>query len=218
MLIFPCRLYGGGFCAYTPLILFKGMDLPVFKLKIDPNLTNESEVDFVALVDMPAIEKDFMAFNKQPLKFSVNEERRIISGPLMLADKLIYRENDTMGQHYVVFDKDTIQQIAIKYAKKKYLSNVNEMHDPNKPLQGVTLFESFIVDKERGIQPMKGYEDSADGSWFGSMFVENDQAWADVKSGKFKGFSVEGMFIYDDQPSVEKVLQSIQRLLQSVPD
>lgn len=36
--------------------------LPIYKLEINPNIDNEMEVDFVALVDRPAIEKSFLAF------------------------------------------------------------------------------------------------------------------------------------------------------------
>ena len=38
----------------------------------------------------------------------VNEEERIISGPLMLADMLIYRNNEQFGEHYVKFSAETI--------------------------------------------------------------------------------------------------------------
>jgi hypothetical protein len=58
------------------------------------------------------------------------------------------------------------------------------------------MFESFIVDKERGILPMQGFEDAKNGSWFGSFYVENPQAWELIKEGKVKGFSVEGFFDY----------------------
>ena len=179
---------------------------------------DESGVSGIALVDAPAIEKDFIAFNEQRQQFQItNEEQRIISGPLMIADKPIFRSSPEMGDHYIIFKADTIKDIAIKFAKKGFQKNVNEMHDPSKVLDGVTLFESFITDEVRGIQPMKGFEDAPSGSWFGSMYVENDQAWADVKSGKFKGFSVEGMFMYaKPQLANEQILNKVQELLSMV--
>jgi len=189
------------------------MDFPVYKLKINPNIEGASEVTAVALVDLPAIQEDFQFFNLHKQKYKIeNEDQRIVSGPLMIADKPIYRENDEFGSHYIVFDADTIKTIAIKYAKKKYQSNVNEMHET--PLQGIVLFESFISDTKRGIKPMVGYEDAPDGSWFGSMYIENDQVWQDVKEGKFKGFSVEGLFIYDvPKKTDEEILNSLKKLL-----
>jgi len=78
----------------------------------------------------------------------MDEDKRIISGPLMLADELIYRNNDKFGEHYVKFSAETIKAIAIKFAKRKYQANVNLMHDPDQKVKGVTMFESWIVDKE----------------------------------------------------------------------
>jgi hypothetical protein len=147
----------------------------------------------------------------------VSEDEHIISGPLMIADELIYRNNEKFGEHYVKFSADTIQKIAIKFSKKKYQSNVNLMHDPNQKVQGVTMFESFIVDKKRGILPMKGFEDVADGSWFGSFYVENQEVWDKVKAGEFKGFSVEGLFDYEEPKSPEEMaLEKIANLLNAI--
>jgi len=155
--------------------------------------------------------------NKQKFNYSfqvVNEEERIISGPLMLADQLIYRNNDQFGEHYVKFSADTIKAIAIKWSKRGNMAKVNLMHDSNKVVDGVTMFESFIVDKKRGIMPMVGFEDVADGSWFGSFYVENPKVWDKIKSGELKGFSVEGMFDYESALTPEEdALNKIAKLL-----
>jgi hypothetical protein len=67
---------------------------------------------------------------------------------------------------------------------------VNAYH--NAELDGVFMFESYITDTERGILAPKGYEDTPDGSWFGSFKVENNEVWENRHA--FKGFSVEGLF------------------------
>lgn len=144
----------------------------------------------------------------------VNEDQHIISGPLMLADELIYRNNEKFGEHYVKFSADTIKQISIKFSKKKYQNNVNLMHDSNQRVDGVTMFESFIVDRKRGIMPMAEFKDVADGSWFGSFYVENEEVWQGIKDGKYRGFSVEGMFDYEQPKSAEQnALETIEKLL-----
>ena len=149
----------------------------------------------------------------------VSEEDHIISGPLMVADMLIYRNNEQFGEHYVKFTAETIKAIAIKFSKKKYMANVNLMHDPTKRVDGVTMFESFIVDKKRGIQPMTGYSDLPDGSWFGSFYVENPKVWDMIKSGEFKGFSVEGMFDYESTyTKEEQALLQIAELIKEGGD
>ena len=124
-----------------------------------------------------------------------DEEEKIISGPLMLADTPIYR-NDQNGEYYVQFTKDTIKQIAQKFFRKGYQQNVNLMHDSGSIVNGLTMFESWISDEKRGIKPMLGFENVPDGSWFGSFKVENDEVWKLIKEGKVKGFSVEGVFNY----------------------
>jgi hypothetical protein len=150
----------------------------------------------------------------------ISEDEHIISGPLMLADIPIYRNNEKFGEHYVTFSADTIKQIAIKFAKKKYQNNVNLMHDPTMIVEGCTMFESFIVDKNRGIMPMKGFEDVNDGSWFGSFYVENKEVWDNIKNGALKGFSVEGLFDYEEPVKTltyeEQALKNIFELLNTI--
>lgn len=171
------------------------MDLPVYEMVINPDEASDVEVSFVALVDKPAIERNFLAFNSQRLDFAINDEKRIISGPAMVSDQLIYRK-DQNGEYNVFFSPETVRDIALKFFKKDYQKNLNLFHDPNLSLEGVTIFESFVSDKARGIQPMKGFEDLPDGSWFISAKVENDQVWEAIKSGQVKGFSVEGIFSF----------------------
>jgi hypothetical protein len=187
------------------------MKLPIYQLEISDDLNDDVEVDFVALVDRPAIEKDFLMFKEAKANFVIqSEDRRIVSGALMLADTPIYR-NDQNGEYYVTFTKDTIEKIAQKFFKKGYQSNVNLMHDEALAVEGVTMYESFIVDSSRGVMAMKGFEDAPEGSWFGSFKVENESVWNKIKSGEFKGFSVEGIFNYKKgkQPmSVEELLWS----------
>jgi hypothetical protein len=113
----------------------------------------------------------------------------------MVADSLIYRRDD-QGEYNVFFSADTIKQIALKFFKKDYQKNLNLFHDPSLSLEGVTIFESFISDKARGILPMASFKDLPDGTWFISAKVENDAVWEKVKSGEVKGFSVEGIFSY----------------------
>jgi hypothetical protein len=148
-----------------------------------------------------------------------SEEKRIISGVIMLSDTPIYRNDATNGEYYVVFTKDTIFKIVQKFFKKGFQSNVNLQHNAKDKVSGVTMFESFISDKDRGILPMKGFEDTPDGSWFGSFKVDDDNVWEMVKSGEIKGFSVEGIFEYTKKETKEEqVLNSIKKILSSISD
>jgi hypothetical protein len=193
--------------------------LPVYKMDIVSDESSDLEVDYVALVDKPAIEKNFLAFNEheQKMAFAIQDDEQIITGALMLADKPIYR-NDENGEYYVVFTKDTIKKIAQKFFTKGYQSNVNLMHDSGQRLDGLTMFESWITDEKRGIQAMKGFEDVPEGSWFGSFKVNNPDVWQMVKEGKVKGFSVEGLFQMkpSEKQDINKVAENMWSQIQDI--
>jgi len=193
------------------------MELPLYMLEISDDLADDAEVQFVALVDRPAIQKNWNAFKNEQKFQIISEDKRIISGCAMLADTPIFRSDANFGDYYVAFSKDTIVKIVQKYFKKGYQNNVNLMHDPNQIESGVTMFESFISDKARGIEPMKGFEDAPDGSWFVSMLVENDAVWQQVKEGKINGFSIEGIFNYTPKiPKEQQVMSEIYKILEEV--
>ena len=193
--------------------------LPVYKMDIVSDENSDLEVDYVALVDKPAIEKNFLAFNEheQKMAFAIQDDEQIITGALMLADKPIYR-NDENGEYYVIFSKDTIKKIAQKFFTKGYQSNVNLMHDSGQRLEGLTMFESWITDQKRGIQAMKGFEDVPEGSWFGSFKVNNPDVWQMVKEGKVKGFSVEGLFQMkpSEKQDINKVAENMWSQIQDI--
>lgn len=175
-------------------------NLPIFELLIDET---ETEVTAIALVDRPAIQRNFMKFTEdQPINvkqnFTFNEERRIITGPIMLADTPIYR-NENGFEYMVTFSPDTIMKIVQRVFKKGNQNNVNLQHNGNDMLDGLVMFESWIVDPSRGISSLAGMGDIKPGSWIGSFHVENDQAWAMAKNDEIKGFSIEGIFNYKKQ-------------------
>src|ERR1700682_3984180 len=105
--------------------------LPIFYLEVD--LTKTEGVNYIALVDVPAIERNFMAFEKQKQFFKSDPKRRIVSGALMIADLPIYRRDEVRGEYYVIFNSDSIMKIVQNFFKNKYINNVNFMHD--KPIE-----------------------------------------------------------------------------------
>lgn len=150
------------------------------------------------------------------LKFSVqDEEQKIVSGPLMIADLPIYRRDEDGHEYYVMFTKEEIKKIAQRFFKKGYQAKVNIEH--GKPAEGVYMFESYLIDRKRGINPPKGYEDTSDGSWFVSYKFDNPYLWKGVKDGTFKGLSVEGLFKYEKTGEVmtkeEQIMSQIFKIL-----
>ena len=163
------------------------------------------------LRELGQLEEEFSA----SLSFAVqDEDQKIVSGPLMIADLPMYRR-DEEGEYYVMFSREQIKKIVQRFFKKGYQAKVNIEH--KKPAEGVYMFESYIIDRERGVNPPKGFKDVADGSWFGSFKVENDDLWNKVKDGTFKGFSVEGLFKYEKTGEVmskeEEIMSQIFKIL-----
>jgi hypothetical protein len=187
------------------------MKLPVYKLDIN-EFDEETGIDFVSLVENAAIQKDFLAFSETPIKFAIqDEEKRIVTGAAMIADLPIYRRDEIRGEYYVVFDKESIFKIAKKWARSNQYNSVNA-HHKTPIINGVSLFESYIIDRERGVMPPKGFEEVADGSWFVSYLIDNDDVWAKVKSGEFKGFSVEGVFDFPEDQE-EQLIEQMKEIL-----
>ena len=129
-------------------------DLPVYSLVV--NDEEGTGVDFVALVNAPAIERNFQAFNNR-MKFTSNEEKRLVTGPLMIPDSMIFRRDEKFGEYYVTYTAETIKKIAEKFMQNQYIANVNTEHKT--PIDQVFMVESFITDGDRGISAPKGFEE-----------------------------------------------------------
>ena len=86
-----------------------------------------------------------------------------------------------------------------KFAKMDLFKSVNLQHDDNNFVDGIYMFESYITNKERGINPRE-FEDIPDGSWICSFKVENEALWNEIINGdKLNGFSLQGMFELEEQ-------------------
>jgi len=180
---------------------------------IELELTEGTELDFqIALVDSPAIESDFMAFSDKRNFKVISEDKRIVSGWAMMAEKPIYRRDDNGKEYYVKFTAESIKNIAEQFFKHRLTNQTNANHQTDKFLDGVFVFESFLIDESRGIGIPKGYDDAPNGSWFISMKVENDQVWDSVKNGTFKGFSVEGIFDKSEEDFMSRLKQLVKNL------
>ena len=192
------------------------MELPIYKAVINEDDEN-SGVEFVALVDKPAIEVNWQHFKdvEQSNFKATDTDQRIVSGALMLADTPIFRRDKVRGEYYVVFDKETIQNIVEKFFKNKNNSNVNIMHDAKSIVDDVFMFESFIINREKNLVP-KGFENLTDGTWFGSYKINNNEVWEQmIKTENLKGFSIEVQMQLekDDDSETLELIEKIKNIL-----
>lgn len=193
--------------------------IPCYRATIDGEDTG---MVVVSLVDAPAIESDFMAFDKtqEPMRFSVqSEEQRMLLGPVMIPDFPIYRESKDGMPYYIVYDAQTIHKMAERYFAENRINNVDTDHS-FELVEGVTLVQAFFKNVEKGINPV-GFEDLPDDTLFFQFHVTSNEIWAGVKEGKWKGFSLAGYFNVEpvemkkEEPK-PNVLDSIEDLLTKI--
>jgi hypothetical protein len=167
------------------------LDLPIYKIKISD--TDESGIDFISLVANPAILLKGLTFKEEKkYQFQVDEEKMIIAGPAIIPDMKIFRTDDDLGDYYVVFEKQTIEEMVEKFNKssKEFKLNV----DHSEVIAPAFIKGSWIIeDEEKDKSKMYGFELPV-GTWFIEVKVTDKDFWnKEIKEkGKF-GFSVEGL-------------------------
>lgn len=125
--------------------------------------------------------------------FAIEEDQQMVVGPLMIPDKLILRTDQNNDPYYIFFSKDTVQKIAEKLMRNKFLDNLNLEHNPEQPVKGHMVSTWIVEDKAADKQGIYGM-DLPQGTWMGQYKIEDSKTWQMVKDGLIKGFSVEGFF------------------------
>ena len=193
--------------------------LPIYYATINEDLAGlelkQQGIQNIALVDSPAMLTEWLMFDEQkPIEFkmSLQEEQRIITAPVIIADLPIYRKVNEDGiekEFYVVYKKDTNMKVLQKYMSDGNQKKVKLTHDTQDLSKGVFVFEVFMSDESRGIAQPKGFE-LPDGTIFCSMKINNDMIWQEAKAGKVKGISLEGFFDLEKEIDLdEKQIESI---------
>jgi len=166
--------------------------MDIIELFIDEN-DDVSGIEAVSIVENPAIEEDFVALKNQEFKFAeVNKEKRILMGAALIPNKPIYRKNED-NEYYIYFSRDTVRKASELFFIKGNHNKSTLEHQM--PLEGLVAVESWIVeDLEK--DKSRAYDMEVPlGTWMLSMKVLNDDVWENyVKTGRVKGFSIEGYF------------------------
>lgn len=174
-----------------------------------------SGIDAISIVENPAIEEDFIALKTEQKEFKfaeVDKEKKIIMGAMLVPDKPIYRRDENEGEYYIYFSKNTIRKAMELFFQNGNQSNATFEHMES--ITGLTMVESWIVedtDKDKS----KLYELNVPvGTWMGTIKVNNDKIWNDfIKTGKVKGFSIEGYFADKAKTPLSKVDETEEEIL-----
>jgi hypothetical protein len=176
-------------------------------------------VDAISVVESPAIESDFIALKSEEVKLAeVSKEKRILMGAVLIPEKPIYRRNGE-DEYYIYFSKDTVVKASQLFLKKGKQGNSTLEHQ--KAIEGLTVVESWIVEDLTKDKTALYNLSVPVGTWMASIKVDNDEIWNDyVKTGKVKGFSLEGHFAdqLEKKKELSKVLTEEEELIEKIKE
>ena len=159
--------------------------------------------------------------------FKADTEKRMVYSPLMIPNMLIPRMDEVSNEkYYVKFTPQVIEKIQNLYMIEKRMDKTNYEHTEEK-MSDVVMVESWLVSGKSDKAYQLGFNRDSipDGTWMGGFKVldtkEGDNIWNNfIKTGKVKGFSVEGNFItnFSRLKNDEYLLQEIINILNKITD
>ena len=164
----------------------------------------DSETYAISMVEMPAIESNFVALEKEEEEkrqvFLESDERHMVYGAALIPDLDIYR-NDGEHEYYINFSKESIEKMSQDFMKEYRQHEVTVDHED--VANEVCVVESWLVEDP--------YKDKANalginvpqGTWMVGMKVNNIETWERVKEGSLKGFSVESLVSLEEFSKTE---------------
>ena len=159
---------------------------------LDPE---DFELEVAALPDYVAEATGSIEISDASYAFAAIEEKQMVIGPAMVPNKLIVRKDDEGEPYYVYFTEDSIKKIAYKMMADKVIDRVNIEHDGEKFVDGAYLVESWIVEDPEKDKSLKYGFKPVGGTWMTMYKIDDKNIWDKyIKTGKVKGFSVEGYF------------------------
>jgi len=191
----------------------------IIELILDDN-DDLTGIEAISVVENPAIEEDFIALKSDEIKLAeVDKEKRILMGAALIPNKPIYRRNEDQ-EFYIFFSKETVSKASQLYLKKGKQGEATLEHQEK--ITGLTVVESWIIEDDIHDKSRKYSLNMPIGTWMVSMKVDNDEIWNDyVKTGKVKGFSIEGYFADKVEMPKEKLSaedKEAEELLNKITD
>lgn len=192
--------------------------MKLFELFIDES-EEMTGVNALSLVENPAIMSDWVALGdqKKVMLAEVNADKQILMGAALIPNKPIYREMNG-EEFYIFFSEETVAKAAEMFFKKHNQQNATLEHDQR--IDGMTVFESWIVEDPQLDKSKKYGLDVPKGTWMVSMKVDDQNIWDNyVKNDKVFGFSIEGQFAnalvseqYEQQLSDQRIDRAIDNV------
>ena len=181
----------------------------IVELVIDED--QEIGIEAISVVENPAIEEDFIALKSQEFQLAeVDKEKRILLGALLVPNKPIYRKNGE-DEYYIYFSRETVLKASQMFLQQGKQNNSTLEHQHK--IQGLSLVESWIVEDPKMDKTKLYGMELPKGTWVGAVKVNNEQIWQEfVKTGKVKGFSIEGYFADKMERPKESIKDELARI------
>ena len=183
-------------------------------------------VNALSLVEEPATKNIWLTLNKEEellqLK-AIDSEKHILMGVVLIPDVDIPRLGKNGEDDFTIkFSNQTIEKAQELFFKNSFQNSTTIEHN-KQPLSDNTVVESWIVEDVEKDKTALYNLNAPIGSWVVKMKINNEEVWTDyVKTGKVKGFSIEGFFKpveitemsieFTDEQKVDKIKELINEL------
>lgn len=190
-----------------------------YEMKISEDDSDDTSIEFISLVDKPAIQQNWVALsdeNNKRFEFKVaSEDKMILTGAIMIPNFPIVRYDKQTNEPYFFYaTESTVELMMKKFARLNFNRNINEMHT-DKMVQAY-LFESWIVQDPAKDKSSLYSSEVKVGDWWGSIQITNRDYWNEnIKSGKFNGFSIEGIAQFELVDTPKFSLKSEEQISES---
>lgn len=170
------------------------MKLPIYEAFLTDE---ETGIYKISLVESPAIEVDFVAYNenKKSVQYAIVKDKQELVGALLIPEQLIYR-NQEGKEFFVKYTSESIAKIAEDFIGNKRIDAINEDHS-SKMVNAYVIESWLIEDEEKDKSVLYGFN-LPKGTWMAKVKIKDTEYWNDkIKSGEFKGFSIEGVLMHE---------------------
>ena len=167
--------------------------MDIIELILDEDSEGLTGIEAISIVESGAIESDFISLSEQEIKLAkIDGEKRLLMGAALIPNKPIFRKNGE-NTFYVYFSEKTVRRASELFFQNSMQNNATLEHEME--INNLTVVESWIVEDTEMDKSKKYGLSVPKGTWMISMKVENQEVWNDyIKTGKVKGFSIEGYF------------------------
>jgi hypothetical protein len=150
----------------------------------------ETGVFRMSTVESPATKTTLVMFDDESklLQFA-DEEKQVIYSVAMRPNILIPRKDINGEPAMVFYSEDTVNNLQQNFFKNNSHNGATVNHD-GKVRSDMYCFESWIVRNEDQAKSIPELNAKV-GDWVLAQKVDNPEVWADIKSGKLQGFSIE---------------------------